>query len=167
MATKLNNTLETLFVSASEYWNFYSPLNGERRPVELVVDKPTVNAFARMLVRSHEDPEYGERVNTERSAELDALSQMFERGLVRVGFEQENDALAWLFVNRRRLHLGTHEIGVLRNFSHFSLAGFRAQRLGMRWTAAPIWEAHGVLNGSFAYVAWPWQSGLKPQLVLV
>lgn len=131
----------------------------------IVLEKAEVNAFARYVARAQHDFVYEASVQKQYGGALDSFSIMMEKGAVGVPQEQEYDALAWLYKNRRQLKLGQREMEVLQCFSHFSLFSFRAEKRGASWYAAPEWCVwNRSLASSFSYVAWSWQSGAKPVL---
>jgi|SRR6185369_32951 len=132
------------------------------------ITKPELRAMQRVVARLNKDVEYHHRLEQEHGEALDKFNVLCEQGRILIDREWEYEGVAWLWVNRKPLKFGEAEFKVLRNFSYFTLGGFHVARGAVRCVTCPIWRVHGwVLNTkrSFSYVAWPWQSGLKPYVL--
>ncbi len=138
--------------------------------MNLPVTQPEVNAYARMMVRGHTDETYGEfmvghPVYGEALCKFAEL--MSKERVVPIDPWQELKAVEWLVHNRCALKLGHREQTVLLNSPRFHLVDFRTVQNGsIGWVCSPVWRAKSATGkGFFDYCPWPWQSGLRPQIV--
>ena len=96
------------------------------------------------------------------------FARMCDDGHLEVSFDFENEELAWVWRNAKRLRLGNREYTILRRFHFMTFAGVQTAGSGAATIAAPIWRVHGGglhAPDSFSFVQWHVQSGIAPAIV--
>lgn len=140
------------------------------------ISRAEFTALRAFVLRYNRDHEYRASLDDRGSVQnqLDRLVDAFNGHSINIDDEWGYDGLAWLWANRRRMALGERQLYVMRRFNKYTLRGFDYVNLGSaKGAAAPIWRVWGdVVTGladpnrdHFDYVAWPWQSGVKPHVI--
>lgn len=94
--------------------------------------------------------------------EEQTLRDRIANTLPRIEPKQEAKGLEWLRDKRRKKDLGTRELAILADFSHFTLAGFYSES-GLQYV--PVYNVHAKDGRAFTYRYGSWQSGTKLEIV--